>query len=38
MFFNSIFWLIERFLLGTSFDQLTSSPGPDNLNPEIIDQ
>jgi hypothetical protein len=38
MFFNSIFWLIERFLLGTSFDQQTSTPEPDNLTPEILEQ
>lgn len=34
MFFNSIFWLIERFLLGAPLDQKTDPLGPGYLTPE----
>lgn len=38
MFFNSIFWLIERFLLGAPLDLKADSLGPCYLTPEIHGQ
>lgn len=35
MFFNTLFWLIEKFFLGTPGDQKTTSPEPGNINLKI---